>query len=147
MELRPHSQADHRYGLRASRDNGFRAFSDLMRMPSPAWINGIRNHTARPETRKHVILSSLEAVETSTTMASYISTLLRRDGTRQTQEFTRFIDGILWLAGELDTGDGYSIYGEIRLKENLVWRGGAAPPRSLRTDPPEISYSTAALSP
>jgi hypothetical protein len=68
-------------------------------------------------------------------MASYISTLLRRDGTRQTQEFGRFIEGVLWLAGELDTGDGNNVYGEIRLKENLIWRGGAPPPRSPKTGP------------
>jgi hypothetical protein len=55
----------------------------------------------------------------------YKATLHRLKGERQTRQFGRFTDAMLWLRTELDAGDGHSVYGEIRLKDDLVWRRGS----------------------
>src|SRR4051812_35656608 len=54
----------------------------------------------------------------------YKATLHRLKGDRQTRDFTRFTDAMLWLAGELEAGDGHAVYGEVRLRGELVWRRG-----------------------
>lgn len=80
-------------------------------------------------------------------MPSYKSTLFKRDGTQQVQEFPRFMDGLLWLAVELDAGDGFAIYGEIRLNDELLWRRGLPPPRAPQASPSALSSVTAAIKP
>ena len=60
-------------------------------------------------------------------MDSYKSTLDRWDGQQQKQEFDRLADAILWTTGELNAGDGHTIYGEIQFKGKLLWRRGTRP--------------------
>ena len=53
---------------------------------------------------------------------TYKVTLLRFDGTQQTRNFSRLGEAILWVARELDSGDGHSVYGEVRFEGNVLWR-------------------------
>jgi hypothetical protein len=67
-------------------------------------------------------------------MESYKAKLHRWDGQQQSQEFSRLTDAILWLSGELDAGDGHSIYGEIHFQERMLWRRGTRPAEKTDDD-------------
>jgi hypothetical protein len=54
----------------------------------------------------------------------YNATAFRNDGARQSQAFHRLTDGILWLRKLLEAGDGHTVYGEVRCRDQLLWRRG-----------------------
>jgi hypothetical protein len=70
-------------------------------------------------------------------LSVYRATLIDRFGKEETKRFTRFNDGIVWLAREFAAGDGNAVYGEIRQNAKLVWRRSALGFRA-----PESLHST-----
>ena len=60
-------------------------------------------------------------------MISYRTTLVRSNGPEQIRHFSRLSDAILWLTDELDAGHGYSVYGEVHVGGNVLWRRGRLP--------------------
>jgi hypothetical protein len=60
-------------------------------------------------------------------MESYKARVHRWDGQQESRDFSRLTDAILWVSGELNAGDGHSIYGEIHFKEKTLWRRGTRP--------------------
>jgi hypothetical protein len=58
---------------------------------------------------------------------NYDATAFRADGERKSVEFERLSDAIVWLRRMLEAGDGYTVYGEIRSRDQLLWRGGKRP--------------------
>jgi len=63
---------------------------------------------------------------------TYRATLLCRQGKQQTHEFVRLTEAILWLAREMDDGEGINTFGEIYFKGNVLWRRGVRPLEFVR---------------
>jgi hypothetical protein len=57
----------------------------------------------------------------------YNAAAFRPDGDEQSHGFDQLADAILWLRERLNAGDGYTVYGEVRSGDQLLWRGGKRP--------------------
>jgi hypothetical protein len=57
----------------------------------------------------------------------YKATAYRSDGEQNVRKFEQLSQAIVWVAAEVDAGDGFTIYGEVVFKDNVLWRRGTRP--------------------